>query len=442
VISAPEQMLEERIAAKTARVGVVGLGYVGLPLAVECARAGLTVIGVDTDAAKIAALGEGRSYNLDVGDDAIRSLVGASRLFASTGYEALQGADVVVICVPTPLTKTKDPDLSYIVEAVTACVPALRPAMLVILESTTYPGTTVEVVKPILERSGLAAGVDFALAFSPERIDPGNRAYRFRDVPKVVGGLTPACTRLAARFYGQIVERVVPVASPTLAEMVKVYENVFRNVNIALVNELTLLCDRMGLDVWDVIDAASTKPYGFVAFYPGPGVGGHCIPVDPYYLLAKAREYDFHARFIELAATVNDSMPYYVISRTHSALESRGKTIRGADVLVLGVAYKRDVADARMSPATKIIELLGKRGARVRYHDPHVPEIMLPNPGRLTSIPLTDEALTGSDCVIITTDHSAVDYDRVLARAPLILDTRNRLRRLEGRNRADHVLTL
>jgi UDP-N-acetyl-D-glucosamine dehydrogenase len=442
MLSAPEQMLEGRIATKATRVGVVGLGYVGLPLAVECARAGMTVVGVDTDEAKVRALGEGRSYNLDVREDAIRSVTQNGRLTASTGYDALKGADVLIICVPTPLTKIKEPDLSYIVEAVTACVPALRTAMLVILESTTYPGTTVEIVKPILERSGLTAGVDFALAFSPERIDPGNLAYRFHEVPKVVGGLTPACTRLAAQFYGRIVERVVPVASPTLAEMVKVYENVFRNVNIALVNELTLLCDRMGLDVWDVIDAAATKPYGFVPFYPGPGVGGHCIPVDPYYLLAKAREYDFHARFIELAATVNDSMPYYVISRTHTALESRGKTLRGANVLVLGVAYKRDVADARMSPATKIIELLGKRGAHIRYHDPHVLEISMPNPGRLTSIPLTDDALRSSDCVIIVTDHSAVDYDRVLAHAPLIVDTRNRLRKVAGRDEARHVLTL
>jgi UDP-N-acetyl-D-glucosamine dehydrogenase len=423
-----ETSLVHKLRGRTARVGVIGLGYVGLQLAVGAARAGFTVVGIEADAGRAALITQGQSYVADVHADDLRRLVEQETLSAATRYDALAGAEVLVICVPTPLTKSKDPDLSHVIAAVTGCVPALRPGALVVLESTTYPGTTVEVCKPILEQSGLRAGTDFALAFSPERIDPGNTAYPIRSIPKVVGGLTPACTRVAQAFYEQIAARVVTVSSPTVAEMVKVYENVFRNVNIALVNELALLCDRMGLDVWEIIDAAATKPYGFMPFYPGPGVGGHCIPVDPYYLSAKAREYDFHARFIELAATVNDSMPYYVVSRTTAALGARGKTLCGARILVLGVSYKRDVPDTRMSPALKIMELLEKRGARVSYHDPHVPEVALANPGPLASVPLTDEVLAGVDCVIIATDHSAVDYARIAERAPLIVDTRNRLR--------------
>jgi UDP-N-acetyl-D-glucosamine dehydrogenase len=417
-----------KILDRTARVGVIGLGYVGLQLAVETAERGFPVIGVDTDELKTSMINRGESYIADVRAEDVRRLVESEKLSATVRYEALRDADILVICVPTPLTKAKEPDLSCIIAAVTACVPLLQPGILVVLESTTYPGTTVEVVKPILETSEFRAGSDFSLAFSPERVDPGNKKYAFRDIPKVVGGLTPLCARVAQCFYEQIASRVVTVSSPTVAEMVKVYENVFRNVNIALVNELALLCDRMGLDVWEIIDAAATKPYGFMPFYPGPGVGGHCIPVDPYYLSAKAREYDFHARFIELAATVNDSMPYYVVSRTTAALGAMGKTLCGARILVLGVAYKKDIPDARQSPAIKIMELLGKRGASVTYHDPHVPNITLGNPGRMDSVPLTDETLWGADCVIIATDHSAVDYERIVEKAPLIIDTRNRLR--------------
>jgi len=295
-----ESPLEARIQGLTARIGIIGLGYVGLPLAVETAKAGFPVVGVEIDAARAAVINRGESYIADVRQEDVQRLVGEERLTATTSYAGLNRADVVIICVPTPLTKSKEPDLSYVVSAATECVPILRPGHLVILESTTYPGTTVEVVKPILERTGLRAGSDFYLAFSPERIDPGNRKFAIRDIPKVVGGLTPACGSLAQKFYEQIVTRVVRVSSPTVAEMAKVYENVFRNVNIALVNELTLLCDRMGIDVWEVIEAAATKPYGFMPFYPGPGIGGHCIPVDPYYLSAKAREYDFHARFLSL----------------------------------------------------------------------------------------------------------------------------------------------
>jgi UDP-N-acetyl-D-glucosamine dehydrogenase len=409
-------------------VAVIGLGYVGLPLAVEVARAGFPVLGVEIDARKAETLNRGESYIADVESGDVRHLLDAGRLRATTRYADMEDVDILVICVPTPLTKSKEPDLSYVVVAAKACVPILRPERLVVLESTTYPGTTMEVVKPTLEESGLRAGSDFSLAFSPERIDPGNRQYAIRDIPKIVGGLTPACTRLAQMFYGQVVRRVVTVSSPTVAEMAKVYENVFRNVNIALVNELTLLCDRMGVDVWEVIDAAATKPYGFMPFYPGPGVGGHCIPVDPYYLSAKAREYDFHARFIELAATVNDSMPYYVVSRTTTALGAAGKTLCGAKILVLGVAYKKDVADARMSPSLKIIELLEKRGATVTYHDPLIAQVTLPNPGTITSVPLDAATLAAVDCVILATDHSSIDYQQIVDRAPLIIDTRNRLR--------------
>ncbi len=434
-----ESSLELKIQGRTARVGIIGLGYVGLPLAVEAAKAGFSVLGVDTDAVRAAGVNRGESHIADVQTQVVRRLVESERLAASASYDALRGADVLIICVPTPLTKSKEPDLSYVVAAAKACVPVLRRDCLVVLESTTYPGTTVEVVKPALEASGLRAGSDFHLAFSPERIDPGNKTHAFRDIPKIVGGLTPACTRAVQTFYEQIVKRVVVVSSPTVAEMAKVYENVFRNVNIALVNELTLLCNRMGVDVWEVIDAAATKPYGFMPFYPGPGVGGHCIPVDPYYLSAKAREYDFHARFIELAATVNDSMPYYVLSRVTGALGARGKTLRGARILVLGVAYKKDTADARMSPSLKIIQLLEKPGAVVTYHDPHVPSITLTNPGgTIYSVPLTDETLSKVDCVILATDHSDIDYQRLLDKAPLIIDTRNRLRG----NTNSHVVRL
>ena len=391
------------------------------------------MVGVDIDPTRATAINRGESHISDVSDGEIRDLIEGERLVATTSYAALRDVDIFIICVPTPLTKSKEPDLSYIISATRECISALRPGHLVILESTTYPGTTVEVVKPTLEMSGLRAGSDFHLAFSPERIDPGNKTHAIRDIPKIVGGLTDACTRVAQAFYEQIVVKVVPVSSPTVAEMAKVYENVFRNVNIALVNELTLLCDRMGVDVWEVIDAAATKPYGFMPFYPGPGVGGHCIPVDTYYLSAKAREYDFHARFIELAATVNDSMPYYVVSRVTTALDTAGKTLRGAKILILGVAYKRDVADARMSPSMKIMELLEKRGAMIIYHDPHIPQVTLTNPGEiLRSVLLTDGILSEVDCVLIATDHSAVDYQRVAERASLIVDTRNRLRGCNG----------
>ena len=423
------QALVDKIKDRTATIAIIGLGYVGLPLAAEMAKAGFRVYGIDIDGDRVDTINGGRSYIDDVSDADLAGLVARGALVATEDPGVVKDVDAVVICVPTPLTRAKQPDLSYVMTAVTQLVPHLHRGQLIILESTTYPGTTQEVVKPILERSGLVAGRDFHLAFSPERLDPGNRNRGIRTVPKIVGGLTSGCTETACLLYQQVTPRVVSVSSATVAEMVKVYENVFRNVNIALVNELTLLCDRMGLDVWEIIDAAATKPYGFMPFYPGPGVGGHCIPVDPYYLAAKAREYDFHVRFIELAAAVNDSMPYYVLSRTTQALGSRGKTLAGARTLLIGVAYKKDISDARESPALKIMELLEKRGAVVSYHDPYVPEITLPNPGaKLQSVPLTDEALAGADCVIIATDHSAIDYQMVAEQAPLIVDTRNVLR--------------
>ncbi len=423
------QALEAKIKDRTATITVVGLGYVGLPLAAELAENGFRVQGLEVDRDRVASVNAGKSYIDDVPDADLAPLVSGGLLSATADPRAAGGADAVLICVPTPLTRSKQPDLSFITTAVSQLVPSLRPGQLIVLESTTYPGTTTEFVRPILEGSGLVAGRDFHLAFSPERIDPGNKRWPIHSVPKIVGGLTPRCTEVACLLYQQVMTRVVPLSSPTVAEMVKVYENVFRNVNIALVNELALLCDRMGLNVWEIIEAASTKPYGFMPFYPGPGVGGHCIPVDPYYLAAKAREYDFHVRFIELAATVNDSMPYHVILRTMTSLEGVGKTLAGAKALVLGVAYKKDISDTRESPSLKVIELLEKRGAVITYHDPHVPQLTLTNPGvTLESVPLTEETLAAADCVIIATDHSSVDYAQVAQHARLVIDTRNVLR--------------
>jgi UDP-N-acetyl-D-glucosamine dehydrogenase len=428
-------ILEQRLRDRTATVVVVGLGYVGLPLATELARAGYRVRGLEVDRGRVALVNAGRSYIDDVTDETLADLVGRGLMTATDDAAAVADADAALICVPTPLTRSKQPDLSFITAAVGQILPHLHPGHLIILESTTYPGTTIEVVRPILERSGLVAGEDFHLAFSPERLDPGNRQRAIHTVPKIVGGLTPRCGELACLLYSAVTGKVVPVSSPTVAEMVKVYENVFRNVNIALVNELTLLCERMGLDVWEIIDAAATKPYGFMPFYPGPGVGGHCIPVDPHYLAVKAREYDFHVRFIELAAAVNDNMPYYVVARAMTALEARGRTLSGARTLVLGLAYKKDISDARESPALKVMELLEKRGAEVIYHDPNVPQVTLVNPGgTLTSAPLTDETLSSVDCVIIATDHTAVDYAMVVATAPLVIDTRNVLRGYRSSN--------
>jgi UDP-N-acetyl-D-glucosamine dehydrogenase len=418
--------LLERIADRRARIGVIGLGYVGLPLAVAFAQAGFTVVGYEVDAAKTAALNGGTSYIPDVPTAEVAACVAAGTLRASTDPADLADVDVIDICVPTPLRKTKDPDMSYVVQAVEVAAQFIDCGKLVILESTTYPGTTDEVVRPALEAKGLVAGDDFYLAFSPERVDPGNPTFVTRNIPKVVGGVNAASTAAAAALYATIIDTIVPVSSTRVAEMVKLLENTFRAVNIGLVNELALMCGRMGIDVWEVIDAAGTKPFGFLPFYPGPGLGGHCIPVDPYYLSWKAKQSGFEARFIELAGQVNGAMPEYVVARTADALNSAKKAVNGARVHVIGVAYKRNVDDIRESPALDIIELLKRRGATVTYTDPFVP-VLRHGPVDLTSISL-EQAATGADCAVIVTDHGDFDYPAIARAFPLVVDTRNALK--------------
>lgn len=425
--------LEERIKKKTAKIGVVGLGYVGLPLAVAFSEAGFKVLGFDVQQKRVDLINLGKSYIADVSSEHLSSLSANKLLEATTEQSKLGDVDAICICVPTPLTKTKEPDLSYVIHESEEISRRLKPGQLVILESTTYPGTTREIILPILERSRLKAGTDFYLAFSPERVDPGNKKYGIKDIPKVVGGINPESTKLAELLYHQVAGVVVPVSCPEVAEMTKVFENVFRSVNIALVNELAQLCYNMGISVWEVIDAASTKPFGYMTFYPGPGVGGHCIPLDPYYLANKAREYDFHARFIELAAEINERMPYYVVSRIMEALNTQGKSLNGAKVLVLGVAYKKDVADIRQSPSLKLIQLLREKGAKVNYNDPCIPQIQLPQ-NILTSVELNEGYLSSADCVVIATDHSSYDYRRIVDKASLVFDTRGVTKNLRGGN--------
>jgi UDP-N-acetyl-D-glucosamine dehydrogenase len=426
------EALYEKLATRTARVGVVGLGYVGLPLAVELARAGFETTGVDLDPEKVAAINRGESYIRDVAADDIARFTSTRRLHATSETADIAGLDTINICVPTPLRKTKDPDLSYVVSAVEAIALHLRPGHLVILESTTYPGTTDEVVRPILERRGLRAGEDFFLAFSPERVDPGNATWTTKNVPKVVGGTTPACARLAKALYSASIDTVVEVSSPRVAEMVKLLENTFRAVNIGLVNELALMCDRLGISVWEVIDAAATKPFGFMPFYPGPGLGGHCIPIDPFYLSWKVKEVGFEARFIELAGHVNGAMPHHVVDKVGEALNADRKSINGSSVLVLGVSYKRDIEDFRESPALDVMAALALKGARLSFHDPYVPAVAArdwPGGYDLASVPLTAAALEAADCVVIVTDHSAFDYDMIQRHAPLIVDSRNAVKK-------------
>ena len=423
--------LKRRLENREAVAGIIGLGYVGLPLAVELARANVRTIGFDVDVRKVADLAAGRSYIPDVPSEHVAEVVNSGLLTPTTDAASLSEADVIDICVPTPLRKTKDPDLSYVVKAVETTAAVLRRGQLVILESTTYPGTTDEVVKPALEAQGLRAGEDFYLAFSPERVDPGNPTYHTRNIPKVVGGIDPTSTGLAAAFYRQVVETVVPVSSTRAAEMVKLLENTFRAVNIGMVNELALMSHRMGIDVWEVIDAAKTKPFGFMPFYPGPGLGGHCIPIDPFYLSWKAKQFNFEARFIELAGQVNGSMPEHVVTRVAEALNTQRKPLNGSRIHVLGVAYKRDIDDVRESPALDIIELLTRRGAIVTYSDPYVPEIDH-GPHRLTGVDLDAAIAAGSDCAVVITDHKAFDYPRIVDAFPLIVDTRNALKELKN----------
>jgi UDP-N-acetyl-D-glucosamine dehydrogenase len=421
----------ERIRARKARVGVIGLGYVGLPLAVEFARAGFDVTGFDVDSTKTDQINAGRSYIPDVAEADLAACVRAGTLRATTDMTALGAMDAIDICVPTPLRKTRDPDLSYIVLAVEAVAATLKRGQLIILESTTYPGTTDEVVQPMLEARGLKADRDFFLAFSPERVDPGNTQFPTSKIPKVVGGLGPASTELASALYGAVVAQVVPVSSTRVAEMVKLLENTFRAVNIGLVNEIALMCHKMNIDVWEVIDAAKTKPFGFMPFYPGPGLGGHCIPIDPFYLSWKARQSGFEARFIELAGNVNGAMPEYVVERTAQALNTMKKSVNGSRVHVFGIAYKRDVNDMRESPALDVMELLAKRGAELSYSDPFVPELQ--HGGRmLASIDLAAAIASRIDCAVICTDHTGFDYDALVDSGTLVVDTRNALKARQG----------
>jgi UDP-N-acetyl-D-glucosamine dehydrogenase len=420
--------LLDKLTARTAKTGVVGLGYVGLPLAVEFGNAGFTVVGIDLDQRKVDAINRGESYIQDVPSEAVARLVKAGRLSATTDPGAARDLDTINICVPTPLRKTKDPDLSYVVASAEAIKGHLHPGMLVILESTTYPGTTEEVVMSILERTGLKAGTDFFLAFSPERVDPGNEKWNTKNVPKVVGGLTDDCSRLAAALYLASIDKVVMVSSPKVAEMVKLLENTFRAINIGMVNELAMMCDRLGISVWEVIDAAATKPFGFMPFYPGPGLGGHCIPIDPFYLSWKVKEVGFEARFIELAGQVNAAMPHHVVDKISDALNDHGRSIKGARVLVLGVSYKRDIDDVRESPALDVMALLLKKGATLTYHDPFVPTIDGEHwigGQHMSSTALSAEAIAGVDCVVILTDHTEFDYPSIVAGARAVVDTRN-----------------
>jgi UDP-N-acetyl-D-glucosamine dehydrogenase len=425
--------LSDRIRARNARVGVIGLGYVGLPLAVEFARAGFTVTGFDVDDSKIAQINGGTSYIPDVSASDLGEQVGAGRLSATTDMTRLGGMDAIDICVPTPLRKTKDPDLSYVVRAVEAVAAALKRGQLVILESTTYPGTTDEVVQPMLEAKGLKADVDFFLAFSPERVDPGNQKFTTRNIPKIVGGVGENSTRAAAALYGATVERVVPVSSTRVAEMVKLLENTFRAVNIGLVNEIAQMCHKMDIDAWEVIEAAKTKPFGFMPFYPGPGLGGHCIPIDPYYLSWKARQSGFECRFIELAGQVNGAMPEFVVERIVDALNEARKSVNGSRIHIYGVAYKRDVGDMRESPALDIIELLARRGADVSYSDPWVPALK-EGAHTLQAVPEADGLRARPDCVVICTDHSTFDWQALVNSGIPIVDTRDALRKFTAAN--------
>lgn len=418
-------VLMEKLLDKSAVIGVVGLGYVGLPLAVEKAKSGFQVIGFDVQDTKVSLINQGINYIGDVVDEELSMMVQTNKLMATTDFAFINEVDVVTICVPTPLDSYHQPDTSYVKQSTEEIAKHLRPGMLVILESTTYPGTTDELVKPILETSGLTCGVDFFLAYSPERVDPGNKSYNTKNTPKVVGGITTSCTRVAAQLYRSVLEGdVVEVSSPAVAEMEKVFENTFRNINIALVNELTLLCNRMGINIWEVIDAAKTKPYGFMAFYPGPGLGGHCIPIDPFYLSWKAREYNCHMRLIETAGEINRTMPEYVVTRIGSILNEEGKTIKNSRIVLLGMAYKKDVDDWRESPVLTIMDALKSKGADVVFSDPHVVHCI--HRGQcMEASELTGELLGGADITVITTDHSAFDYQFICEQSQVVYDTRN-----------------
>jgi UDP-N-acetyl-D-glucosamine dehydrogenase len=447
------QRTPEFFAGKGIKIGIIGCGYVGLPLALRFSEVGQQVTGFDLDKNKVDKLNAGQSYIQHISADKIRKHVEEKRFDATTDFGRLREMDAVLICVPTPLGERREPDLSYVENTARSIAPTLQRNQLIVLESTTYPGTTEELVLPILEKNGLRCPIangargkevatDFYLAFSPEREDPGNKNYGLAQIPKVVGGVNPASGQAAANLYGQIVSRVVPVSSTRAAEMVKLLENIFRCVNIALVNELKQLSLRMGLDIWEVIDSAATKPFGFMPFYPGPGLGGHCIPVDPYYLSWKAREYDFATRFIELAGEINTAMPYNVVEQVGEALNEREKSLKGSRILLLGVAYKKDVDDLRESPSLKLLELLTARGARIDYNDPYFPALHKMRHydfSHMRSVDLTPERLAGYDCVLIATDHSSYDYETIVRHAKLVVDTRNATRKVkEGGEKIVH----
>lgn len=428
-----------KLKNKTAKLGVVGLGYVGLPLAVEKAKAGYEVIGFDVQDEKVKMVNEGHNYIGDVIDEDLNTLVKAGKIKATTDFSFVEKVDAVAIAVPTPLDKFKQPDVSYVEKSTKDISKYLHKGILVVLESTTYPGTTEEIVKPILEESGLKCGEDFFLAFSPERVDPGNKQYKTKNTPKVVGGITPECTEVAAALYSSVLQGdIYKVSSPAVAEMEKILENTFRHINIGLINEMAILCKKMGIDIWEVIDAAKTKPYGFMPFYPGPGLGGHCIPLDPFYLTYKAREFDYHTRLIETAGEINDFMPEFVVDNAMKLLNNEAKALNGAKVLLLGVAYKKDIDDMRESPALKVIEHLEKNGANVLYNDPFIPEFK--HKGIEYKSIGVEKGISEADIVIVTTDHSAYDFEKIVEKAKIFYDTRNASKEVKNNREKIHKL--
>jgi UDP-N-acetyl-D-glucosamine dehydrogenase len=442
-VASNKESLLNKISSRNARIGIIGLGYVGLPLAVEFAHGGFVATGFEVDDRKVNTINRGGSYIPDVISSQVAEVVNAKKLSATTDFTALKNQEVIIICVPTPLRKTKDPDVSFILAAAEKIQDSLRPGQLVILESTTYPGTTDEVLRPMFDEIGLKIDEDYFLAFSPERVDPGNEKFNTRNIPKVVGGVTPASTQVASAVYSAIVERVHCASSARVAEACKLLENTYRAVNIALVNELAQLCHTLGIDTWEVIAAAATKPFGFMPFYPGPGIGGHCIPIDPHYLSWKSRMHGFEARFISLAEEVNSRMPEHVVDLVTKGLNQHRKAVNGSKVLIMGVAYKRDIDDMRESPALAIIERLQKLGAEVSYHDPYVPEIHLEaSDQQLRSSELSNAAVKQADCVVIVTDHRNIDYAGLVERAQLIVDTRNTTRNLDGESFASKIIRL
>jgi len=420
--------LKSKIENKKANIGIIGQGYVGLPLAVEFAKAGFSVTGFDTDDKRVSSINKGISYILDVPSKDVKELVSSGKLKATVDTRLLSKMNVIIICVPTPLRKTKEPDISYILAASEAIAGNIRKGQLVILESTTYPGTTEEIILPKLIKDGFKIGKDIFLAFSPERVDPGNPKYKTKDITKIVGGVTPECTELARLLYFQAIKEVIPVSSTRSAEMVKLLENTFRSVNIAMVNELALMCHKMGLDVWEIINAAKTKPFGFMPFYPGPGIGGHCIPLDPLYLSWKARQHGFEARFIELASEINSYMPHYVVDKITSILNEKKKPLKGSNILIIGITYKKDINDVRESPALEIVDSLIKKDAHVHCHDPLVSSFELDGGKKITTVKLTKDVISSSDLVVIITDHTDIDYKFIVDNAKLIFDTRNALK--------------